>query len=158
MYSTTCAYAIRALSRLTAIRPEGYVRVSEICDSEGDDMPGHFLAKIFRELVRAGLLKSAKGRGGGFALARRPNEIRLYDIVEAVDGIEPYKRCVVGLAKCNSEQPCPQHEAFKPVRQQIMTYLESTTLDQMSEALVRKLELLSSPMMPSIQGRGNEKA
>lgn len=153
MYSTTCSYAIRAMSRLAAIRPEGYVRVQEVCESEGADMPSHFLSKIFRDLARAGLLRSAKGRGGGFALARRPHEIRLYDIVEAIDGTAQYTQCVVGLAKCNSDQPCSQHEAFKPVRQQILHYLETTTLDQMSAALMHKLELLSAPQSLTVKGK-----
>ncbi len=144
MYSTTCSYAIRAMCRLTVIRPDGYVRVQEVCD--GSDLPSYFVAKIFRDLVRAGLLTSAKGRGGGFALARRPHEIRLYDIVEAIDGTNQYTRCVVGLAKCDDKQPCPQHEYFKPVRQQILTYLTSTTLDQMSEALAKKLELVGQTL------------
>jgi Rrf2 family protein len=142
IYSTTCSYAIRALSRLAVIRPDGYVRVQELC--EGTDLPSHFLAKIFRDLVGAGLLTSAKGRGGGFALTRRPNEIRLYDIVDAVDGVKTYTRCVVGLAKCDATQPCPQHDAFMPVRQQILAYLEQTTLDQMSDALEKKMQLLAA--------------
>lgn len=140
LYSTTCAYAIRAMSRLAVIRPDGYARVQEII--EGSDLPGHFMAKIFRDLAKAGLLHSAKGRGGGFALARRPSEIRLMDIVAAIDGNEPYTRCIVGLAKCDSTQPCPQHDAFMPVRKQIQHYLDTTTLDQMSEALAKKLELI----------------
>lgn len=142
MYSTTCSYAIRALSRLAMIRPEGYVRIQQIC--EGTDLPSHFLAKIFRDLVAAGLLTSAKGRGGGFALAKRPRDIRLYDIVDAVDGVKSYSQCVVGLSKCDATQPCPQHDQFLPVRQQIIAYLESTTLDQMADALSKKLELISA--------------
>ncbi|MFN3167720.1 MAG: RrF2 family transcriptional regulator [Phycisphaeraceae bacterium] len=151
MYSTTCAYAIRAMCRLAVIRPEGYVRVQEICD--GSDLPAYFVAKIFRDLVREGLLTSAKGRGGGFALARRPNQIKLYDIVEAVDGVKQYTRCVVGLAKCDDKQPCPQHEQFKPVRQQILSYLGSTTLDQMSEALAKKLELVGTTLPLTTEGK-----
>ena len=94
MYTTTCSYSIRALCRLTVISPTGYVRIQDIC--EGSDLPAHFIAKIFRDLVRAGLLVSAKGRGGGYALARRAEDIRLYDIVEAIDGVETYQQCVVG--------------------------------------------------------------
>jgi len=153
MYSTTCSYAIRALCRLTMISPNGYARMQEICEGEGEDMPAHFLAKIFRDLARVGLLRSAKGRGGGFALARRPSEITLYDIVQAVDGTDRFTQCVVGLSKCDSDQPCPQHEAFKPVRKEILSYLESTTLEQMSGALSRKIELISSPQTILIKGK-----
>ena len=99
IYSTTCSYAIRAMARLASIRPDGYVRIQEIC--EGTDLPTYFVAKIFRDLVREALLVSAKGRGGGVALAKPKNEIRLYDIVAAVDGAQQYQQCVVGLAKCD---------------------------------------------------------
>lgn len=151
MYSTTCSYAIRAMCRLTVIRPDGYVRVAEVC--EGSDLPAYFVAKIFRDLVRSGLLTSAKGRGGGFALARRPKEIKLYDIVEAIDGVRQYTQCVVGLAKCDDKQPCPQHEQFKPVRKQILGYLTGTSLDQMSEALAKKLDTIGLTLPVTVQGK-----
>lgn len=155
MYSTTCTYAIRAMTRLAMLRPEGYVRINEI--TEGTDLPAYFLAKIFRDLVRSELLMSAKGRGGGFALARRPRDIRLYDIVSAIDGDQTYTGCVVGLARCDDNQPCPQHEAFKPVRKQIVDYLKATTLDQMSEALLRKHELIGLPVCGTGQAEAGGK-
>ncbi|MEM9021332.1 MAG: Rrf2 family transcriptional regulator [Planctomycetota bacterium] len=150
IYSTTCSYAIRAMCRLTVMNPDGYVRVQEVC--EGSDLPAYFVAKIFRDLVRAELLVSAKGRGGGFALARPAQKIRLYDIVEAIDGVRQYSQCVVGLAKCDDKQPCPQHEQFKAVRQRILNYLTQTTLDQMSEALAKKLNLLGVTLACTIEG------
>ncbi|MFI4861381.1 MAG: RrF2 family transcriptional regulator [Phycisphaerales bacterium JB063] len=149
MYSTTCSYAIRALCRLTIINPEGYVRIQEVC--EGSELPSYFIAKIFRDLVRAGLLVSAKGRGGGYALAKPARMIRLYDIVDAVDGVSDYQRCVVGLAECNDKQPCPQHEHFKSLRQRMLSYLNTTTLQDMSEALNKKLDILGMTL-PTIEG------
>lgn len=140
LYTTTCSYSIRALCRLTIINPDGYVRVQDIC--EGSELPAHFIAKIFRDLVRAGILVSAKGRGGGYALARPAKDIRLYDIVDAVDGVSNYQSCVVGLAECNDKQPCPQHENFKAIRQRILSYLNVTTLADMSKALDKKLDNL----------------
>jgi len=150
IYSMSCAYAIRAMSRLALIKPDGYVRVQEIC--QGTDLPAYFLSKIFRDLVHAGLLTSAKGRGGGFALARKPKAIRLAEIVEAVDGMEQYSRCIVGLAKCDSHQPCPQHDKFLPIRARIREYLDTTTLDQMSEALEKKLQNLGISL--TCEGKG----
>lgn len=138
IYSTTCSYAIRAMCRLARLSPKGYVSMHDVCAGSG--LPSSFVAKIFGELVHAGLLNSAKGRGGGFALAYGPEEITLSDIVAVVDGLEQYKRCVVGLANCDDSQPCAQHERFKPIRAQILHYLGSTTLKQMSEALFDKCE------------------
>ncbi|MEM9345890.1 MAG: Rrf2 family transcriptional regulator [Planctomycetota bacterium] len=143
MFSATCAYALRAMSRLSAMRQEGYASIAEIC--EGTDLPSHFIAKIFQDLARAGLLASAKGRGGGFALKRKANEITLYDIVAVVDGVKQYTSCVVGLSKCDDTQPCAQHECVKPIRRQIVSYLKNTTLDVMRDAVIEKHRLISQP-------------
>lgn len=140
IYSSACAYAIRALSHLALMRPDGYVLLDELCD--GTDLPRHFVAKIFQDLVRHGLLISAKGRGGGFALAQPPKQMTLYDIVEAVDGVRGLDQCVVGMAKCDDKQPCPQHDQWKSIRGSIRTYLEKTTLDRMAKTLDRKLQLI----------------
>jgi len=139
IYSNACAYAIRALSYLTLMRPDGYVLLDDLC--AGTDLPRHFVAKIFQDLVRQGLLTSAKGRGGGFALARPPQDISLYDIVAIVDGISSLDQCVVGMARCDDKQPCPQHDHWKSLRGQIRSFLENTTLKQMAGTLDKKLEL-----------------
>ncbi|MCE9591803.1 MAG: Rrf2 family transcriptional regulator [Planctomycetes bacterium] len=144
IYSRACSYAIRAMSRLAMLRPEGYVLLEELC--EGTDLPKHFVAKIFQELVRRGLLSSAKGRGGGFALSRAPAKITLYDIVAAVDGVEELDHCVVGMARCDDEQPCPQHDQWKAVRNQLRRFLAETTLERMSTTLHKKLELMGGPV------------
>ena len=143
IYSTTCAYAIHAVCRLAVIAPNGYARVHEICANS--DLPPYFVSKILRDLVRAGICRSAKGRNGGFGLATRPEAVRLIDIVEAIDGLRPYRQCVAGLAECNDRQPCPQHDSFKPVRQRIVSYLTDTTVRQMADAIVRKSELIGVP-------------
>lgn len=144
LYSNACAYAMRAMARLAMLRPDGYVLLDELC--EGTDLPRHFVAKIFQDLVRKGLLTSAKGRGGGFALARKPKEITLYDIVSVVDGVEELEQCVVGMSKCDDRQPCPQHDDWKGLRERISGFLLTTNLETMATTLRRKIELTGSPM------------
>ena len=151
IYSTTCAYGIHAVCRLTILAPEGFARVGQIC--EGSDLPAYFVSKILGDLVRAGLLKSSKGRNGGFGLARPPEKIRLMDIVEVIDGPQAYRQCVVGLARCDDRQPCPQHDSFKPIRQRIVSYLSETTVRQMADALVRKTELIGRPAIRPLSVR-----
>jgi Rrf2 family protein len=146
LYSNTCAYAIRAMGRLAALRPKGYVLLEELC-ADGD-LPRHFLAKILQQLVHHGLLVSAKGRGGGFALARPAERITLYDIVTTIDGTEPLNQCIAGMARCDDEAPCPQHQAWKPLRQAIQDFLAQTTLKEMSETLRQKDAMLSRPNQP----------
>jgi Rrf2 family protein len=152
IYSNACAYAIRAMSHLAMMRPDGYVLLDELCD--GTDLPRHFVAKIFQDLVRHGLLVSAKGRGGGFALAHKPQNLTLYDIVAAVDGVAGLEQCVVGMAKCDDTQPCPQHDQWKGVRQHIREFLENTTLEQMAGTLDTKLSLLGvEPRKPKSKSK-----
>jgi Rrf2 family protein len=104
----------------------------------GTGLPRDFVAKIFQKLVRAGILRSAKGRGGGFALARPQHEITLIHIIEAVDGPQIMDACVVGLEKCNDQMPCAQHDLYKPIRQRLNDYLRTTTLADMAASLRTK--------------------
>jgi Rrf2 family iron-sulfur cluster assembly transcriptional regulator len=140
IYSSACSYAIRAMTLLATVRPDGYVLMDELCSD--NDLPRHFVAKIFQGLVHDGLLKSAKGRGGGFALARPASRITLYHIVAAVDGEEHFEECVVGMTRCNDRQPCPQHDEFKAVRARIVDFLKGTTLQKMSGTFERKMNLI----------------
>lgn len=147
IFSNPTEYAIRALSELVLMAGEpipgkprsGLVMLDKLTDQAA--LPREFLAKIFRTLVERGILISAKGPGGGFALARPPHEISLLQVVEAVDGESQVERCVVGLAKCNDLVPCPQHDLFKPIRQRLRSYLATTTLADTAASLKEKKAL-----------------
>lgn len=139
IYSSACGHAIRALAHLAAMETDGFVLMEDLCGPH--DLPRPFVAKIFQDLVRRGLLRSAKGRGGGFALARPASEILIYDIVTAIDGDSQFQECVVGLSGCDQERHCPLHEEWGPIRNTIEAYLRDTTLEQMSVTLRRKMAL-----------------
>lgn len=148
-YSSACAYAIRALAWLAMKRPDGYMLLDDIC--AGTALPRHFLAKIFQDLARRGLVHSAKGRGGGFALARPADQITLLEVVEVIDGSNALRHCVVGMARCDDSQPCPEHDQWKPIRQQIRDYLERTTLERMGHTVQRKLDLLGKQTITEVE-------
>lgn len=142
IYSKPCEYAIRALSYLAPFPPDQATQGKEIAKEEG--LPAPVLGKVLQELVRKGLLESRRGPGGGFRLARRPQLITLRDVVAAIDGLDQFLECAVGLERCSDESPCPLHDTWKGLRTQMMTYLEATTLDDMAAAVARKKELLHS--------------
>lgn len=141
IYSSACEYGIRGLTVL-ARQPDRRMLRSAI--AAADELPEAFLGKILHDLVRAGLLTSARGRGGGYALAMPAAEIRLLDVKEAIDGLEDLERCAVGLDPCSDETPCPLHEDFKRVRKTVRDYLESTTLDDVARGVETKQALLES--------------
>ena len=136
IHSSACEYAIRAMTYVANFEPGTRLLARDI--SAHEHIPGPFLGKIFQTLVRAGLLKSSKGPGGGFALAKDPGSIMLYDIYRAVDGDGYLDACAVGLARCNDEMPCPLHERWKPIRERIRSYLQDTSLTAMVDATRRK--------------------
>jgi len=140
LYSTPCEYAIRALAYLARSSDRSTAQGREIARAE--NLPAPVLGKILQELVRKGLLDSRRGPGGGFRLARRPGLITLRDVVAAIDGLDHFLECAVGLERCADDAPCPLHDTWKGLRAQVMNYLETTTLDEMARAVARKKALL----------------
>jgi Rrf2 family protein len=136
IFSKPTEYAIRGLSELAARGSDGHVLLDDLV--AGADLPRDFLAKLFQKLVRAGILVSAKGRGGGFMLAKPQHQVALMDIVTAIEGPQVLDRCVVGLEKCNDQMPCAQHDLYKPIRQRLMDYLHTTTLADLAASLRSK--------------------
>jgi Rrf2 family transcriptional regulator, iron-sulfur cluster assembly transcription factor len=143
IYSKPCEYAIRALSYLAQFPNGRGAQGKEIAKAEG--LPAPVLGKVLQELARKGLLDSRRGPGGGFKLARKPQLITLRDIVAAIDGLDQFLECAVGLDRCSDESPCPLHDTWKGLRMQMMTYLETTTLAEMAVAVKKKKELLRPP-------------
>jgi Rrf2 family protein len=137
LYSTMSEYAIRGLSELAVRAPDRQIMLDELVS--GTDLPRDFLAKVFQKLVKGGILASSKGRGGGFRLARPLHEITLMNIVEAIEGPQPLDGCVVGLVACNDQMPCSQHDLYKPIRQRLKDYMNTTTLADLAASLKSKL-------------------
>lgn len=139
IYSNACEYGIRAMVYLVG-RGEGRrVLLKDIAENE--NIPGPFLGKVFQTLVKAGLLRSAKGPGGGYQLSGNPDAVSLYDIYCAIDGGKDLDACAAGLDACDDEQRCPLHDSWKPIREAIQQYLTSTTLKEMARAVEEKKKL-----------------
>lgn len=138
IYSSACEYAIRAATHMAQRYTESddMVKLRDIAEAEG--LPSPFLSTILTRLVDAGLLGSARGPTGGYFLKRPPADITLYQIRTAMDGNSDLDSCAVGLAVCSDTCPCPLHDTWKPIREGIRSYLESTTLEAMAAAVDRK--------------------
>ncbi|MEK9136581.1 MAG: Rrf2 family transcriptional regulator, partial [Bacteroidota bacterium] len=112
--------------------------------SQSLGIPYHFLNKVLQTLTRENIVVSHKGTHGGFALGRSSNEIRLTDIVRAVDGEKFLDECVLGFPACSEENPCPVHPQWKRAKKTILEILHVKTVAALSKDLDGKLEFLET--------------
>jgi Rrf2 family protein len=92
------------------------------------------LAKVLRLLTHLRFLRSFKGPTGGFKLRLPAENITLYDVVVAIDGIENIERCGMGWNTCNGTILCPLHPRWVLIREQIVAFLKTTTLADISRS------------------------
>jgi Rrf2 family protein len=97
-------------------------------------IPASFMAKILRKLVKAGLLRSARGVNGGFALQRPAGEISLLDIVEGVEGPIHLTECAPDPENCSLAHDCPVSSVWLEVQRQMTALLGETTLEALLSA------------------------
>lgn len=128
MFSKACEYGIRATIYIAGKSQQGHmVGLREIASSI--DSPEAFTAKILQQLVRAGIISSAKGPNGGFEIsAQKLKALYLSRIVEAIDGDSIFKGCGLGLKECDEQRPCPVHDKFVAIREELKVMLESTSV------------------------------
>jgi Rrf2 family protein len=126
-------YGLRAMIALAAPGPEGeppIIQIREIADRE--EMPAKFLEQILLALRNAGLLHSKMGVGGGYHLAKPPDEISLGQIVRVLDGPLAPVKCVSQMAyepcRCPDEETCGLRLVMGEVRNAIANVLDNTTL------------------------------
>ncbi|MCL4401062.1 MAG: Rrf2 family transcriptional regulator [Acidobacteria bacterium] len=141
IYSRSTEYAIRALIPLAQAEEGKYVMAKTLAEQE--NIPSHFLAKILQQLARKGVLRSSKGPMGGFSLRMPADKIRIFDIVDALDGLQPYHLCISGLGECPEEQKCPMHDGWVSLHEAILDYLKENTVADLVVALDQKRKKLA---------------
>ena len=123
-------YAIRGIVYL-ATRPDDQVcLLSDIAAAV--DVPPTFLAKIFQQFSKIGLVKSYRGTGGGFILGRAADKITLLDVVEAVEGPIIPNRCVTGGDDCERSHTCKVHPVWVSVQKQVRDILAAVSLKELA--------------------------
>lgn len=124
-------YAIRGMVYLAEQEPGKLILISEIAD--GVDVPQSFLAKIFQSFTRLGMVRSSRGAGGGFSLARPAELITLREVVEAVEGPICPNRCLTGAGACERSATCNVHPVWRKVQEQVKQILDSVTLAELTK-------------------------
>jgi Rrf2 family protein len=136
MLSQKCKYALQALLVLAREKGDGLLLVSDIAERE--NLPKKFLEAILLELNRNGLVRSRRGRGGGYALAKPADLITFGQVVRIMDGplaplscvsVNYYRRC----DDCKDEQSCAIRKVMRRVRDAIADEMDGTSLAQALE-------------------------
>ncbi|MFC1570261.1 RrF2 family transcriptional regulator [Candidatus Omnitrophota bacterium] len=118
-------YAIRALSCIAASEG-GMITVSHLSDELY--IPRPFLRKIFQILNKAGLLKSFKGKGGGFSLVEKPGKITIFDLVEIFQGPFRLSDHTFKGATCPHIELCYLRKKLDNIEKDIAKELKSITI------------------------------
>lgn len=133
-------YGLRAMIILAHAykeSPDVMVQIREI--SEQDKIPGKYLEQILLALKNAGMLQSRMGIGGGYYLARQPQDISLGQIVRVLDGPLAPIRCVSQMAYeacgCPDERTCGLRMVMGDVRNAIADILDNTSLENVIERM-----------------------
>jgi len=102
--------------------------------AQAQNVPETYLAKIFQDLAKAGLVRSHRGAKGGFSLARPSSQITLRQIIEALQGPISLNRCLDIREGCPNSETCPVSEVLRKAQQQLVATLDTATLDGLSVA------------------------
>lgn len=116
MLSISCKAAIKAVIYLgSKCELEYKASVKEV--SEFINENEHTVGKLLQKLAKEKIINSSKGPKGGFYISKVQRNLRVIEIIQAIDGKDVFKQCGLGLSKCSESRPCPFHNDFKPVRE-----------------------------------------
>ncbi len=135
MFSKACEYGIKAIVYIATQSLEGKrVKIGDIVGSSGS--PEAFTGKVLGALTKHHIVNSHTGPYGGFDIdVQRLKEIKISDIVFAIDGDTIYNGCALGFSECGSDQPCPMHDKFVKVRGELKKMLETTSVYDLAMGL-----------------------
>ena len=132
MFSKACEYGIRAsiyIAQQSLLDKK--VNLKDI--SEAIESPTAYTSKILQKLSRNSIINSDKGPTGGFSIDKMKLEkVKLSSIVYAIDGETIFHSCGLGLKQCNEKIPCPVHQQFKVIREELKKMIETTSVKSLA--------------------------
>ncbi len=130
-FSKTTEYSLRILSFM-AINETKLYNAEQLCSCL--EIPYRYLRKQLTKLTKSGLLISHQGKNGGYKMSRPSEEISLWEIVEATEGVQAQHECLLGFDDCVFGAKCSLREKWKTVQDSINEMLKSTTLAELRES------------------------
>ncbi|MDO8838171.1 MAG: Rrf2 family transcriptional regulator [Parvibaculum sp.] len=153
--TTKGRYAVMAMADLARHSDGSPVALAEIADRQ--EISLSYLEQLFAKLRRGDLVKSVRGPGGGYLLSRVADDIRIADVILAVD--EPIKatRCELGSPRgcLPSSGRCITHDLWEGLSHQIQLYLNSVSLGDVIDGRVAEQQVVSSDTRRKSAGIAN---
>ncbi len=144
MFSKACEYGIRAIVYV-ATQSLNNQRATLIDIAKEIDSPTAFTAKILQKLVRNKVIYSTKGPTGGFYIPKNEmHEVKLIQVVVAIDNDKLFVGCGLGLRECDESRPCPVHFKFKIIRDGLENMLKTTSIYEMAVGVDSGLSFLKT--------------
>lgn len=142
MFSQTVEYALRAVVHLASSAPkaqttEEIARVTRV--------PPAYLSKVLQNLVHAGVVRSQRGIGGGMSLVKKPAELTILEVVNAVDPIRRITVCPLGLA-AHGVRLCPLHRRVDNALAMVEQAFQATTLQEVLDEPSESVPLCDFPV------------
>lgn len=140
IFSKRCEIALQAVLFLSAQKAGAMFSSGDI--AQHLDVSKEFVSKILQTLTSSDIIGSKKGNSGGFFLNKAAEQIKLVDIVAAIDGLEIFHKCVLGFKGCGMSAPCPVHDEWGKLRNQTYEMLSSSTLLDLRDKSLNKIQNL----------------
>jgi Rrf2 family protein len=143
MISQTAEYALRAIVYLAD--QDGPQTTQQIAQTTR--VPAGYLSKVMQSLARAGLVHSQRGLHGGFTLVKKPDELTVWEVVEAVDPIQRIRSCPLGL-KSHGANLCPMHRRLDDAAALVEEAFRNSTVQELLDEPTASKPLCDFPHRP----------
>lgn len=129
MISYTSDYALRAILVLAGDTRQRPLRADELAEATG--APRNYLGKTLNALVKAGVLRSARGPAGGFSLAIPAENLTIARVIDCFVEPKPHARCLLGNRPCDEVNPCSAHQLWTAINEKRRDPLATTTVAEL---------------------------
>jgi len=147
MFSKATEYALRATiiiaQKATASSKMPIDEVAAAIDS-----PPSFTAKVLQLLTKNNrVITSSRGPNGGFYVSEKARKLPAKEILKAMGEEHILMKCVLGLHQCSETKPCPMHEHYRGIKQQLIDLFETKTIGELAAEMDNRSVVISNAKM-----------